>query len=377
MQVKEKFSLKDHLFNESKVTLLSNSIKNVYPKFNNIDFNSEVLSAFPNLELKQRIAHIRFCLQKYLPQNYVDAVNIILKSLPEPLDENNTDDDFGDFIYAPYGDFVAQYGCSKINLTFSLAAIKEITKRFSAEYAIRYFINKYPTETITTLQKWSKDKNYHVRRLCSEGTRPKLPWAQKINIPNSVSISILDELFTDKTRFVTRSVANHLNDISKENPTLVLDKLRIWQTSGKQNNNEMNFIIKHSLRTLIKNGNKEAIKMLGFDDSDGISINSLMHDDTVKINDYLSFSFKLGSQKSKKVIVDYVLYFQNKFGKLDNKKVFKLQTFSIKSDQTKIIQKRHFFKGDMTTRKLYIGLHKIDIQVNGKILGSFDFNLID
>ena len=155
------------------------------------------------------------CLKKYLPADYAEAVNILLKALPEPLNENRTDDDFGDFIYAPYSDFVAHYGCIEANLAFSLAALKEMTKRFSAEDAIRYFINAFPKETLKTLYAWTSDSNYHVRRLCSEGTRPKLPWSQKINIPPEDALPILHALFADKTRYVTRSVANHLNDIAK------------------------------------------------------------------------------------------------------------------------------------------------------------------
>jgi hypothetical protein len=178
----EKFSLKDHLFNASKLELLAIPIQNVYAEFQTKEFKNEVLNAFPKLELKERIVHIRECLKKYLPKDFKEAVNILLKALPESLNENLTDDDFGDFIYAPYHDFVAHYGCSAEYLYFSLDALKEMTKRFSAEDAIRYFINKFPDETLKTLTEWSKDNNYHVRRLCSEGTRPKLPWSQKINI---------------------------------------------------------------------------------------------------------------------------------------------------------------------------------------------------
>ena len=110
--MKEKFSLKDHLFNAPKVALLANSIKNTYLTFEDAAFEREVLAAFPSLELKARIVHIRKCLKKYLPADYEEAVNILLKALPEPLNENRTDDDFGDFIYAPYSDFVAYYGCT-------------------------------------------------------------------------------------------------------------------------------------------------------------------------------------------------------------------------------------------------------------------------
>jgi 3-methyladenine DNA glycosylase AlkC len=371
----EKFSLKDHLFNAHKVAMLAKEIKNVYPAFEAERFKEDTLSEFPLLELKERIAHIRNCLKTHLPTGYKDAVEIILKALPAPLDENRTDDDFGDFIYAPYSDFIAHFGCSKADLYFSLAAIKEITKRFSAEDAIRYFINAFPDETMKTLLEWTKDSNYHVRRLCSEGTRPKLPWSQKINVAPMQTLPILNELFADKTRYVTRSVANHLNDFAKIEPNIVLNTLRNWKDSGKQQLAEMDFITKHSLRTLVKNGNENALALLGFGTSEGIEINHLLYDKEVKIDDYLHFSFKINAKQAKNIIIDYIVYFQNKQGALSNKKVFKLQAFDIQSDQTIDISKRHFFKGDMTTRQLYAGKHRVEIQVNGTVLERFEFEL--
>ena len=375
--MKEKFSLKDHLFNAPKVALLACSIKNVYLTFEDESFQREVLEAFPKLELKARIVHIRVCLKKYLPTDYREAVTVILKALPKPLDENLSDDDFGDFIYAPYHDFVAHYGCTKEHLAFSLAALKEMTKRFSAEDAIRYFINAFPKETLKTLCDWTNDSNYHVRRLCSEGTRPKLPWSQKINIQPEDTLSILHSLFADKTRYVTRSVANHLNDLTKIQADIVLNMLTEWKASGKQREGEMNFVVKHALRTLVKNGHKEAIMLLGFGDSEGISMSDLTYNNAVKIGDYLAFSFNIHSIQTKNLVIDYILHFQSKQGTLTNKKVFKLQTFDMTAHKTVGLSKRHFFKSNMTTRKLYAGLHKIEIQINGVIMGVFQFELTE
>lgn len=374
--MKEKFSLKDHLFNALKVALLADSIKNVYADFEKESFERDVLEAFPRLELKERITHIRMCLKKYLAADYQEAVNIILQALPKPLDEHLNDDDFGDFIYAPYHDFVAHFGCSQEHLLFSLAALKEMTKRFSAEDAIRYFINAFPSETLKILNEWANDSNYHVRRLCSEGTRPKLPWSQKINIEPEETLPILHQLFSDKTRYVTRSVANHLNDIAKLNPDFVLNTLRFWTISGRQKEAEMNFIVKHSLRTLVKNGHQDALNLLGAGDSEGIKICDLVHDKAVNIGEGLAFSFNVISTDSKKIVVDYVLFFQSKQGTLSNKKVFKLQNFDSAPNKTTVLNKRHFFKADMTTRKLYRGLHKIEIQVNGVIMAVFQFELM-
>ncbi len=371
----EKFSLKDFLFNKNKVSQLASEVKNVYPEFAEESFIDEVMIKFPELELKARISWIAENLKKYLPNNYSDAVAVILKALPEPNDPSLTDNDFGDFIYAPYAEFVAKYGLDRNNLTLSLNVLREITMRFSVEDAIRYFINKYPKETLETLLIWSKDSNYHVRRLCSEGTRPKLPWAQKINMSHSTPITILDNLFSDSARFVTRSVANHMNDISKVDPELVIKTLIKWRDSKKQDPKEMDYIIKHSLRTLIKQGDLGAMELLGFSHKPDIAIQNFTATNKVKMNSYLQFSFDIYAKSEVNLVVDYILYFQNKTGKLNNKKVFKIKALNLNEGETATIQKKHMLKQFMTTRTLYPGTHKLEIQINGEIFKSFEFEL--
>lgn len=150
--MKQKFLLKDYLFNPQKIKYLSSLIKKAYPKFDDKKFTTEVLVDFHKLELKERISHIRIKLKEFLPQDFKKALKIILKSLPEELDENKTDNDFGDFIFAPLAEFVAFYGCEKKYLDLSLNALEEITKRFSAEDSIRYFINSFQKESLKKLE---------------------------------------------------------------------------------------------------------------------------------------------------------------------------------------------------------------------------------
>jgi 3-methyladenine DNA glycosylase AlkC len=373
----EKFSLKDHLFNELKVKGLAGEIYAAYPEFEFENFIKEVVSAFPNLELKERISWISSCLKLYLPDNYVDAVKIIIKALPQPLNTELKDNDFGDFIYAPYSEFIATYGCTEEHLFFSLDAIKEITKRFSAEYAIRKFINSFPNQTLEIIVEWSKDSNYHVRRLASEGTRQKLPWGQKIHIDPKATISILDNLYTDSTRFVTRSVANHLNDLSKSHPEFIISTLEKWLASGKQSENEMLFIVKHTLRNLIKDGHPKALNMLGVSDAFGVVIQNLQYTPQVVIGSFFQFSFEVHSKMSKRIVIDYIIYFQNKLGQMNSKKIHKLQTLEIEETKTIELTKKHPLRANMTTRKLYPGTHKVEIQVNGLILSSFYIELIE
>lgn len=373
----EKFSLKDYLFNKNSVEKIANEIYGVYPSFRKKQFVTDTLSKFPELALKQRISWISDMLKKYLPENYTEAVTILLRALPSPLDHTKTDNDFGEFIYAPYAEFIAKNGRTKNNLVFSLQALKEITMRFSAEDAIRYFLNDFPDETLATLKEWSKDSHYHVRRLASEGTRPKLPWAQKLLIAPEKALPILENLYYDNTRYVTRSVANHMNDISKINSDLTLQILKKWKDSQKQNEKEMEYIIHHALRSLIKGGNPQAISFLQFSTDPQILLSDFyITNDPVKMGDSLEFHFTIKAKDDEKLIIDYVLYFINKDGKLTNKKVFKIKKLSLKKNQSITITKKHKMLEQMTTRSLYPGKHKIIIQVNGKQMIEKYFDLI-
>ena len=363
--MKEKFSLKNELFNPAKVHKIAREIKAVYPDFAQEAFEAEVVSLFPQLELKERIDHIRDMLAKHLPDDYKEATTILLKALPSELNTNKYDNDFGDFIYAPYSEYIATFGCNREVLHFSLQALREITKRFSVEFAIRDFINTYPEETFQMLEECSLSGNYHERRLASEGLRPKLPWAKKINIEYNKAILILDNIFYDKTRYVTRSVANHLNDISKMDDKLVIATLQRWKASGKQNNKEMEYIITHALRTLIKQGNEKALVLLGYKKDPDIVISELVfYQDEVPLGESLIFDFEIEAKEDCDLLVDYIIHFKTKSGKT-SPKVHKIKKLSLKAGDSIKISKKHPFKANMSTRKLYFGEHKVELQING------------
>jgi 3-methyladenine DNA glycosylase AlkC len=371
----EKFSLKDELFNPPKVHKIASEIREVFKSFEQELFEKDVLSRFGELELKERIYHIREILAKYLPYDYKEATTILLKALPPQLDSNLTDNDYGDFIYASYGDFVVSFGCKEEHLKFSLKALQEITKRFSVEFAIRDFINLFPKESFEMLRECSLSNNYHERRLASEGTRPKLPWAKKLTTAYDKPLKLLENLYFDKTRYVTRSVANHLNDISKIDALLVIETLKRWQSSGKQSQQEMSFIMTHALRTLIKEGNPKALELLGYSFNPKITISNFkVLDLTVKVGDSLNFLFNIKAKADELLMIDYIIYFQTKSGRC-NPKVHKIKKINIKKDELMSIKKRHPFRANMSTRKLYKGEHKLELQINGKIYYSTSFKL--
>ncbi len=362
----DKLSLKDALFNAQKVHQIASEIKEVYPSFKEEKFEKEVVDRFPQLELKERISHITHMLAKYLPADYMVATNILLNALPLELDPNKKDDDFGEFIYASYSDFVATFGCSEEYLAFSLQALREMTKRFSVEYAIRDFINHFPKETFEMLEACALSKNYHERRLASEGSRPKLPWGKKLNTSYEEPMFLLNKLYMDNTRFVTRSVANHLNDIAKLDASLVIETLKRWRNAKKQDEKEMAFIISHAVRTLVKEGNSEALALLGYYKNPRIEVKDFQLDKLeVKVGEALAFSFKIEAQANEALMIDYLLYFQTKVGKL-TPKVHKLKSLKMKKGEVLSLHKKHPFKANMTTRKLYAGEHRLVLQINGK-----------
>ena len=373
--MEKNFSLKDQLFNLEKVQMVAGEINATYPAFNAEKFTKQVVDRFPELELKERIFWIRDNLREHLPAPYREATQVLLEALPPECDPTLTDDDFGDFIYAPYGYFVSTYGCTAEDLDFSLAALKEMTTRFSAEDPIRFFINAFPEQTMKTLQAWTTDRHYHVRRLTSEGTRPKLPWAHKLVLEPGEALPILNALYGDATRFVTRSVANHLNDISKTHPALVLESLDRWQQSGKQQEKEMTFIVNHSLRTLVKQGHTETMEFLGYSQNPQVDIQDFeLSADRVKVGEALTFAFTLYPQQDEKLIVDYVMHFRNKKGGL-GQKVYKMKKVELKAGEPLTLEKRHPFKKNMTTRALYTGEHIVEIQINGKRVADRTFHL--
>ncbi len=374
-QLEKQFSLKDLLFNEKKVKQLAIEIKAVYPEFAANVFTRTVLKAFPEQELMERIRGIRDTLRDFLPPDYEKALTIILKALPEELDHTKNDNDFGDFIYAPYSYFVATYGCTQKHVHLSLNALKEITKRFSAEGALRDFINAFPKETLAAVEKWSKDKNYHIRRLASEGTRPNLPWAKKIKIEPALLAPVLTTLHQDKTRYVVRSVANHMNDLTKVNPKLAIRLLKEWKKAKLQNDKELDYLIRHALRSLIKAGNSDALSLLGFD-TKAIKVSQFkLERDEIKVGESLSFSFMLHStdETPQNILLDYVIYFLKANGKLAPK-TFKLGKLKLEPKSKSLIKKSHSLKM-MSTRTLYSGTHELVLQINGQTLGKKKFHL--
>lgn len=370
------FSLKDQLFNQEKVRYLGGLFASA--QFDAEMFEAKVMENLLDLELTPRITLIATVFESFLPEDFSLAAMAIEEAIPAPLDPDKIDDDFGDFIFAPLGEYVVRNGLDAVHLPTSLPLLRELTKRFSVEFSIRHFLNAWPEETMTAMQEWVKDENYHVRRLVSEGTRPTLPWGKKIGLEVTDPLPFLNILHADQTRFVTRSVANHMNDISKKQPELVVETLKKWRDEGSQDAAEMDWMTRHSLRTLVKKGHTGALEMLGFHENPSITVSeiALSPSNDITIGEVGTFAFEITAKRDENLLIDYAIDFVKKNGSTAPK-VFKLKKLSLKKGETVKIEKKHRFLKGSTTFTHYPGDHRFNLQINGTIMANHDFTLSD
>lgn len=356
----ERFSLKDELFNENTVRYLADMFSD---HFEVDPFVARVVAAFPQLELKERITAIAMALAEELPHDMATLGPVIERALPPPLDPTKTDDDFGHFIFAPLGTLVEHRGLTD-QPDIALRTLFALTQRFSMEFSIRAFLNTHPDLTLGHLSDWAEDDNYHVRRLVSEGTRPRLPWGAGIKLPFETGLAFLDRLYADPTRYVTRSVANHLNDISKKEPDLVVDRLQRWQNEGRQEAAEMAWMTKHALRGLQKAGHPRALALLGYDDDPQVSGTLTLSPDPVVIGEKLTAKIDLVPLRDEAVALDLVLCAEGR----ETGRHYKVKTVDLRAGDDQTMRKVLTLKGTATTYRLVPGAYRIDLRANGKLL---------
>jgi 3-methyladenine DNA glycosylase AlkC len=263
--IQKGISLADLLDCEA-IECLAHNISLMHPDFDGKAFQRTALNDLEPLSIMRRGQHLARALREHLPKRYEQAVRILLKSLTPPL----TDTEglgLGVFFYLPHVSFVAAYGVDPIHnegrdpFETSMLAQYELTKRFSAEFSIRPFLIRWPERTLAQLMEWTEDKDPHVRRLCSEGTRPRLPWAPRIPAfiknPRPV-LPILEVLKDDTDLYVRRSVANHIGDIAKDHPRLAFELCERWLDGATM---ERKWLLRHAVRHPAKKGVKTALQI--------------------------------------------------------------------------------------------------------------------
>jgi 3-methyladenine DNA glycosylase AlkC len=357
-----------HMYNPQFFERLTAVLLETVPSFDERRFIFKIFDrTWPDLELKQRTRQITIALHEFLPAEFSEAARIVT-SISSSIRGRKEKEQSYPFIFLP--DYIELYGLE--NFDESMKAIEEITKLVSAEFAIRQFILKYPDATMRQMTLWSNHEDPAVRRLASEGCRPRLPWSQELTMfrkDPSMILPILENLKTDPSEYVRRSVANNLNDIAKDNPSLVIKTAKRW----KGDSLETKWIIRHGCRTLLKKGVEEVLRMHGFKADRRCTIEHLNVSKAVKIGDYLRFDFVFRNleKRSEQFRIEYVVHYVTSTGKI-SPKVFKIGEYKIQGTSSVSISRRQSFK-NFTTRKHYQGKHTLTILINGKSKARQDF----
>ncbi len=368
-----------NVFNSSMVRGMAGHFKQHWSAFDDKRFIRTAIKNLQALELKARSQQITQAMVQYLPTDYPHAGEIMLASL-HPVDGGDIADlgvekeGIGGWAMMPMTHYVALQGQDDFMLSMNL--LKAMTQRFSAEFDIRFFLLAAQDETMAVLHTWASDENYHVRRLVSEGTRPRLPWAMCLPpfVENPVPvIALLEKLKDDPEEYVRRSVANNLNDISKDHPDVVADIAARWMKNASKNRMRL---VRHACRSLIKAGHKKTLKVLGFNPPKIGNISLQVLTPKVIFGDKLQFELSLVSQakQAQQLMVDYVVHHQKSNGRT-SPKVFKWRSTTLEPGGVLNGTKNHAMK-KITTRVYYPGAHKIEVMVNGVSVAMADFQLI-
>lgn len=367
------YSLKD-FFSPDLVRRMGREIARVHPAFPERAFVRSATSGLETLELLDRGRQIARALARHLPKQYPDAIEVLLRSLgPEYASDELLGAGMAPFFYFPHTVFVAEQGLEHFDL--SMRAQCELTKRFSAESSIRPFIAHYPEQTMAVLRAWTSDSNPHVRRLVSEGTRLRLPWAQRVNWldehPERV-LELLELLKDDPASVVRRSVANSLNDLGKVQPRLLI---RICEQWLKEASPERRALIEHALRGAIKRGDPGALKLLGFGKKAAIAVENVRFDPRRVViggRVVMTFVLRSTSAKAQDLLVDVAVHFLKARGSAP--KVFKLKRVRLPARGQLELTTR-FSLAVHTTRVPRAGTHAVDVIVNGTSYPSGSFEV--
>ncbi len=367
------------LFNAALVNDLARALKRAWRDFDDKSFTAAAVKDFKNLELKQRVLQIAAELGTYLPKDVPRALKLLTATL-RPLDKSGEPIDdkshgLAGMVIWPMGEYVARYGFDHIDE--SLAALGALTIRSTAEFAIRPFLQKHPRKVLAYLKKWAKDSNAHVRRLASEGSRPRLPWGLRLRAfidDPSPLLPLLESLKDDPSEYVRRSVANSLNDIAKDHPDVVAALAKRWMKNAPP---ERMRLVRHACRTLIKAGHVNTLAALGFAERPQIKLAGfVLTTPKVKYGSHAAFALELRSLSSspQNIVLDYVVHHRKKHGGT-SPKVFKWKTLVLKPKDSLQLERRHAVR-PITTRVYYPGRHRIEVMVNGRVLEGADFELV-
>lgn len=357
------------VYSKKSLLILADAVFAEYPEFPREAYLAEIAKTLSKLELKDRVDLIARTLKKFLPSDYKRSLQILLRAV-------KSDNQLEGFQLWPITHWVMLYGLDHFDA--SMAALKFLTTRFTAEFAIRPFLIRHREKTLKLLAIWAKDPNVHVRRLVSEGSRPLLPWGERLHefgAHPEWGTTLLSVLRHDDEVYVRKSVANHLNDFSKQHPEHVVETMLLWRKSAPADRvKEIDWIIRHGSRTLLKKGHPGAMALQGLKPV-LLKITPLkLSAKKVRMGEKLEVQFGLTAGAKARLMVDYVIHHQKANGTVQPK-VFKHVTRSVEKGEHLEFLIRHAFR-KITTRKYYSGAHFVEIVVNGRSLAKTPFQLV-
>lgn len=350
-------------FDAARHRSIAKELADVSPKFREEVFMQAVLEGLEARSLMQRVHQCAVAVDAALPGTYQQKVPVLRKLAPRLGHA---------FVSIFLCDFVATFGLGDFD--FSLEALKFFTVFGSAEFAVRPFIVADQKRALTTLRQWSKDPDEHVRRLASEGSRPRLPWGLRLNAlvrDPAPTVPILEALKDDESLYVRRSVANHLNDITKDHPDFVLELLESWDLGQPS----LRWIAKHACRTLIKRGHPRALHLFGFGKQAEAAASLEAAPSRLSLGERLTLAATITStsKETQRLVIDYVIHYV-KAGGAAFEKVFKWTEIDLAAHGTVTLAKSQVIR-DFTTRRHYPGTHRVDLQINGQRVAQSQFVL--
>ncbi len=354
--------LKNH-FGPRIPARIASDIRAVYPPFPADSFLAQALDGFEELELMDRSKQIARSLADHLPANRDEALRILIASLG--FEGPQTEDGgMAAFYYMPYAHFVATEGLDHFDL--AMEANYQITKRFTAEFSVRPYLEHHTKASLELFGRWATDPSEHVRRLVSEGSRPRLPWAGRLKVfqadPSPV-IELLTLLKDDPSEYVRRSVANNLNDIAKDHPDVVIELARQWWKEGSDDRRRL---VRHGLRTLVKQANPAALAVMGFTPNAGAVLADVsIEPASVAIGSSVRLTAQIANPTEAEVgvLIDFRVHFMKASG-ATSAKVFKGAERQLDPGDQFTVSKTISLK-QHTTRTHYAGTHSVDVILNG------------
>ncbi|WP_285373788.1 DNA alkylation repair protein [Pseudomonas sp. lyk4-TYG-107] len=353
------------IFNAERLQHIASEMSAVYPAFKAKAFLKHANQGLAELSVMQRMARVSESLHAVLPLDYEDSLEV-LRELAPRLNSG--------FVSMCLPHYVASYGGHAFDT--SMQALKYFTTFGSSEFAIRHFLRSDLERSLELMHDWTQDQNHHVRRLASEGTRPRLPWSFRLEAVQAnpqLTAGILDRLKADESLYVRKSVANHLNDVTKEHPEWVLDTIEGWPLENKHTA----WIAKHALRSLIKQGDLRALTVIGAGAKAEVELLDVrVEPAVVRLGEAITLSFTVKSTVAheQRLVIDYAIDYVKANGGVSGK-VFKLKTVEVPGFGEVVVGRRQVIK-DFTTRRHFVGRHGVRVLVNGEVLGSGAFEIV-